>query len=48
MTAAGANPMILKQGIDKSVGVVVKELEKLSKKIVSKNEIAQDWHGFRQ
>ena len=41
LTAAGANPMILKQGIDKSVGVVVKELEKLSKKIVSKNEIAQ-------
>lgn len=25
LTAAGANPMILKQGIDKSVGVVVKE-----------------------
>jgi len=41
LTAAGANPMILKQGIDKSVGVVVKELEKLSKKIVNKNEIAQ-------
>ncbi len=38
---AGANPMILKKGIDKAVGVVVEELGKTSKKVESKEEIAQ-------
>jgi chaperonin GroEL len=41
LTAAGANPMMLKNGIDKAVNVVVDELKKLSKKIVDKNEIMQ-------
>lgn len=39
--AAGANPMILKRGMEKAVKAVVKELEKRSKKIESQNEIAQ-------
>ncbi len=38
---AGANPMILKRGIEKAVDVVVKELEKLSKPVKEKKEIAQ-------
>ena len=38
---AGANPMILKRGIDKAVKAVVDELAKSSKKIESKDEIAQ-------
>ncbi|HON58070.1 MAG TPA: chaperonin GroEL [Smithella sp.] len=41
LTAAGANPMILKNGIDRAVNVVVDELKKMSKKIVDKNEIMQ-------
>ena len=38
---AGANPIALKRGIDKGVDAVVKNLEKRSKKISSKEEIAQ-------
>jgi chaperonin GroEL len=38
---AGANPMALKRGIDKAVGVVVKELEKISKPTKGKTEITQ-------
>ncbi len=38
---AGANPMILKKGIEKAVAVLVAELRKMSKKIVTKEEIAQ-------
>ncbi len=34
---AGANPMALKRGIEKAVEIVVKELEKSSKKVDSKN-----------
>ena len=41
LVAAGANPMGLKRGIDKAVDTVVKELEKLSKPVKSKEEIAQ-------
>ncbi|HPC86116.1 MAG TPA: chaperonin GroEL [Smithellaceae bacterium] len=41
LTAAGANPMMLKLGIDKGVEVVVAELKKQSRKIVGKTEIAQ-------
>ncbi|MBA3816147.1 MAG: chaperonin GroEL [Parachlamydiaceae bacterium] len=39
--AAGANPLDLKRGLEKAVKVVVKELEKLTKKIKDKNEIEQ-------
>ncbi|AFV99689.1 chaperonin GroEL [Gluconobacter japonicus] len=39
--AAGMNPMDLKRGIDKAVGVVVEELKKNSKKMTSPEEIAQ-------
>jgi chaperonin GroEL len=38
---AGANPMDLKRGIDKSVESVVEELKKLSRPVVDKKEIAQ-------
>src|SRR5215472_13726291 len=39
--AAGMNPMDLKRGIDKAVTLVVSELEKMSKKIKTNEEIAQ-------
>ena len=39
--AAGANPMDLKRGMEKALKAVVKELEKRSKKIKDKQEIAQ-------
>ncbi len=38
---AGANPMILKKGIEKAVVVLVEELKKMSKKIISQAEVAQ-------
>ncbi|HOB87687.1 MAG TPA: TCP-1/cpn60 chaperonin family protein, partial [Bacillota bacterium] len=38
---AGANPMILRRGIEKAVTVAVKELEKLSKPVETKEDIAQ-------
>ena len=38
---AGANPMILKKGIEKAVDAVVDELKKNSKKIKNHNEIEQ-------
>jgi chaperonin GroEL len=38
---AGSNPMALKRGIEKAVGVVVEELKKLSKPVPGKTEIAQ-------
>ena len=38
---AGANPMILKKGIEKAVDAVVEELKKQSKKIKNHEEIAQ-------
>ncbi|MBI2338207.1 chaperonin GroEL [Candidatus Daviesbacteria bacterium] len=38
---AGSNPMILKHGIEKAVVVLVEELKKMSKKIVSQEEVAQ-------
>lgn len=38
---AGANPMILKLGIDKAVGTVVEEVAKMAKPIKGKEEIAQ-------
>ena len=41
MVAAGANPMDLKRGIDKAVGVVVEGLKKLSKPTKEQKEIAQ-------
>lgn len=41
LVAAGHNPMELKKGIDKSVAACVAELEKISKPIKDKKEIAQ-------
>lgn len=38
---AGANPMELKNGIDKAVNAIVAELKKISRDINSRNEIAQ-------
>jgi len=38
---AGANPMFIKKGIDKAVGVVVDELESLSKPVETREDIAQ-------
>ena len=39
--AAGANPMLLKSGIDKAVALVVAELTRMSKPTKGKTEIAQ-------
>ncbi len=39
--AAGANPMALKRGVDKAVAVIISELQKLSKEVKDKKEIAQ-------
>lgn len=39
--AAGANPMALKRGIDRAVGVVVKELKELSIDVDDRAQIAQ-------
>lgn len=38
---AGANPMILKKGIERAVSTLVEELRKMSKKVVSQEEVAQ-------
>lgn len=38
---AGANPMVVKKGIEKAVSAVVKELEKIAKPIKSREEINQ-------
>lgn len=39
--AAGANPMMIKKGIEKGVKAIVEELKKLSKEVKSNDEIAQ-------
>lgn len=39
--AAGANPMAVKRGIDKAVEIVVGEIEKQSKKVKGRVEVAQ-------
>ena len=41
VVTAGANPMSVKRGIEKSVDIVVKELQKRAKKIDDKREIEQ-------
>ncbi len=41
VVAAGHNPIQVKRGIDKAVGVVVDELKKIGKPINNKSEIAQ-------
>ena len=41
LVAAGHNPMGVKRGIDKAVGVVLEELKKMSKPTKDKKEIAQ-------
>jgi chaperonin GroEL len=38
---AGANPMVLKRGIDKAVEAIVEQIAKVSKKVKDKAEIAQ-------
>ncbi len=38
---AGANPMILRRGIDRAVEALVEELKKMSKKLVTSEEITQ-------
>ena len=38
---AGSNPMVLKRGIEKAVSALVKELERMSKKVTTQEEIAQ-------
>ncbi|OGC49636.1 chaperonin GroL [Candidatus Woesebacteria bacterium RIFCSPHIGHO2_01_FULL_39_23] len=38
---AGANPMLVKKGVEKSVAAVVEELKKMAKPIKNKEEIAQ-------
>ena len=38
---AGANPMILKKGVEKAVIALVEELKKMSKKISTQEEVAQ-------
>ena len=38
---AGANPMILKKGIEKATAALVDELKKMSKKVTTQEEIAQ-------
>lgn len=39
--AAGANPLDLKRGLEKALKVVIQEIEKRSKKVEDRNEIAQ-------
>jgi chaperonin GroEL len=39
--AAGANPMIMKRGIEKAVAVALKELEAMSKPVETKDDISQ-------
>ncbi len=41
LVAAGVNPMSIKRGIDKAVGQVVAELQRMSKPIQDKKDIAQ-------
>jgi chaperonin GroEL len=41
LVAAGANPMALKRGVEKAVGVVIEELKKISKPTKDQKEIAQ-------
>ena len=38
---AGANPMILKHGMEKAVSALVDELKKMSKKVTTQEEVAQ-------
>jgi len=40
MVAAGANPILVKRGIDKAVAKVVEEIKKISKKLSSTEDIA--------
>jgi chaperonin GroEL len=41
LVAAGANPMVVKRGVERTVNAVVEELKKLSKPTKEKKEIAQ-------
>ncbi len=39
--AAGANPMIVKRGVEKGVNAIIKEIAKISKKVSGQEEITQ-------
>src|SRR4030088_2968721 len=39
--AAGANPMILRHGLEKGVGAVIEEIKSMSKQVETREEIAQ-------
>ncbi|MBI2848984.1 MAG: chaperonin GroEL [Chloroflexi bacterium] len=39
--AAGANPMLIKRGIEQGVGVLVEEIKKMARQVDSKDQIAQ-------
>ena len=41
--AAGANPMVIKRGIEKAVEAVVDELKKIAKPIKGREEIREHW-----
>lgn len=41
VVAAGANPMVIKSGIEKAVSAVIEELTRNAKQVTSKEEIAQ-------
>src|SRR5919106_6762458 len=40
-TAAGANPMALKRGIEKAVDAILEELKKMARSVESREQIAQ-------
>ncbi|KYG66822.1 molecular chaperone GroEL [Bdellovibrio bacteriovorus] len=41
LVSAGHNPMSIKRGIDKAVGIVIEELKAMSKPVKGSNEVAQ-------
>lgn len=41
LVSAGHNPMSIKRGIDKAVGIVIEELKSMSKPVKGSNEVAQ-------
>src|SRR6188768_38749 len=41
LVSAGHNPMSIKRGIDKAVGIVIEELKAMSKPVKGTNEVAQ-------
>lgn len=41
LVSAGHNPMSLKRGIDKAVGIIIEDLKTMAKNVKSSNEVAQ-------